>query len=198
MKAKILIVFNVVIAILLLWVIFSFVEVTAKNLHSEPISKLNAFSLITLAYAEEASEVTLNKEEAVGEELPLKEEETPPVASESESEVLELISLGEFKITAYCSCHKCCGKWAENRPIDADGNEIVYTASGAVAEAGKTVAVDTSVIPFGTTVVINGHEYIAQDTGSAVKGNVVDIYFDDHQQALNWGCQYLDVYVKEG
>ncbi len=198
MKTKFLITFNVIGVILFLWLAVSFFEVTAKNLHSEPISKTNAFSLITLARAEEASEVTLSEEEAVGEELPLEEEDTPPAASESESEVLELTSLGEFKITAYCSCHKCCGKWAENRPIDADGHEIVYTASGAVAEAGKTVAVDTSLIPFGTTVVINGCEYIAQDTGSAVKGNVIDIYFDDHQQALNWGCQYLDVYVKEG
>lgn len=198
MKAKILTVFNVLGTILILWFAFSFVEVVAKNLHSEPISNVNAFSVITLAYAEETSEPATDEDKAVGEELPLKEEETLPAASESESEVLEFVSLGEFKVTAYCSCHKCCGKWAENRPLDADGNEIVYTASGAVAEAGKTVAVDTDLIPFGTTVVINGCEYIAQDTGSAVKGNVVDIYFDDHQQALNWGCKYLTVYVKEG
>ena len=198
MKAKILLTLNVISVILLLWFAFSFVEVAAKNLHSEPISKTNAFVIITETAPLNNSGAAHSEEQATVETLSLEEEETPPEPSESESEVLEFVSLGEFKITAYCSCHKCCGKWAEDRPLDADGNEIVYTASGAVAEAGKTIAVDTDVIPFGTEVVINGCEYIAQDTGSAVKGNVVDIYFDDHQQALKWGCQYLEIYVKEG
>lgn len=105
-------------------------------------------------------------------------------------------SLGEFKITAYCSCVRCCSIWAKNRPLDENGKEIVYTASGERAEAGKTIAVDTSVIPFGTEVRIGDTVYTAQDTGSAVKGNVIDIYFDSHEDAVRHGVKRLEVEVR--
>lgn len=118
-------------------------------------------------------------------------ETTPPVV---ESEVVpEQLNLGEFKLTAYCSCQTCCGYWATVRPLDENGNPIVYTASGAVAEAGKTIAVDTAVIAHGSVVEINGHRYVAQDTGSSIVGNRIDIYFDDHNAALDFGVQYADV-----
>lgn len=105
-------------------------------------------------------------------------------------------SLGEFKVTAYCSCVRCCSIWAKNRPLDENGKEIVYTASGEAAEAGKTIAVDTSVIPFGTEVRIGDTVYTAQDTGSAVKGNVIDIYFDSHEDAVRHGVKRLEVEVR--
>lgn len=105
-------------------------------------------------------------------------------------------TLGEFKITAYCSCVRCCSIWAKNRPLDENGKEIVYTASGERAEAGKTIAVDTSVIPFGTEVKIGDTVYTAQDTGSAVKGNVIDIYFDSHEDAVRHGVKRLEVEVR--
>lgn len=107
------------------------------------------------------------------------------------NELNEWENIGEFKITAYCSCEKCCGAWAENRP-----NGVVYTASGEKAEAGKTIAVDTSVIPFGTEVKIGDVIYTAQDTGSAVKGNVIDVYYDSHEEALNHGAKYQEVEVR--
>lgn len=102
-------------------------------------------------------------------------------------------SIGEFKLTAYCPCEKCCGIWAKNRP-----NGIVYTASGAKAEAGKTIAVDPDVIPYGTEVKIGDHTYIAQDSGSAIKGNKIDVYFDSHEAALAHGVKYAEVMVKAG
>nr|DAW07839.1 MAG TPA: lytic transglycosylase [Caudoviricetes sp.] len=111
--------------------------------------------------------------------------------SELKSELNEWENIGEFKVTAYCSCEKCCGVWAENRP-----NGVVYTASGEKAEAGKTIAVDTSVIPFGTEVKIGDVIYTAQDTGSAVKGNVIDVYYDSHEEALNHGAKYQKVEVR--
>lgn len=118
----------------------------------------------------------------------------------SETPILEpqemFVSLGEYKLTAYCPCSKCCGKWGENRPIDANGNMIVVTASGRYAKANWTVAADTSALPFGTRIYINGHEYEVQDRGGAVKGNKIDIYFDDHQEALNFGVQYAEVLIK--
>ncbi len=34
----------------------------------------------------------------------------------------QTVSLGEFRLTAYCSCEKCCDGWAKNRPLDKNGN----------------------------------------------------------------------------
>ena len=96
----------------------------------------------------------------------------------------KLVSLGEFKITAYCSCEKCCGPYADG---------LTYTET--VATEGRTIAVDPDVIPLGAMVVINGVEYMAEDIGGAIKGERVDIYFNSHKDALEWGVKYLEVFV---
>lgn len=88
--------------------------------------------------------------------------------------------LGNYKLTAYCNCSKCCGKWA-------GGN----TASGTVPTVGRTVACNS--LPFGTKLNINGHIYTVEDTGN-MADNVIDIYFDSHSSALQFGVQYADVY----
>ena len=129
---------------------------------------------------------------------------TPPLscletATEPESEpVPEQVSMGNYTITAYCPCEICCGYWARTRPLDENGKPIVYTASGALAKAGVTIAVDPSVIPHGTSVWFEGpggmNEYIAQDTGSAVDGYHIDLYFDSHEEALAWGSQTREVF----
>jgi 3D (Asp-Asp-Asp) domain-containing protein len=85
--------------------------------------------------------------------------------------------------TAYCSCVSCCGK--------SDG----ITASGVKAKANHTIAVDRSVIPLGTHVLYNGTEYVAEDTGGAIKGNRIDIFFDNHSDALNWGRRTIEIEV---
>lgn len=113
-----------------------------------------------------------------------------------EMEAPELESLGEFKLTAYCSCEKCCDRWAKKRPKDENGNEIVIGASGEVLEAGKSIAVDPKVIPYGTTVLINGNEYIAQDCGGAIKKKRIDVYFDNHKDALEFGVQYAEIFIR--
>lgn len=94
---------------------------------------------------------------------------------------------GTFRVTAYCACEKCCGKWAT---LNGGG----YTASGTKVQAGRTIAVYKSQIPFGTEVYIEGlGTYIAEDTGSAIKENCIDVYFDSHTEALNFGVKYLNV-----
>ena len=97
--------------------------------------------------------------------------------------------LGEFKLTAYCPCAKCCGK--------TDG----ITATGTTAAEGRTIAVDPRVIPYGSTVTVYfadgaSHSYTAEDCGGGIKGNRLDIYFDDHQAALQFGVQSAMVYVE--
>lgn len=97
----------------------------------------------------------------------------------------ELVSLGRFKLTAYCPCKKCTS--------DGDG----ITASGTVATQGRTVAVDPRIIPYGTVLIINGHEYIAEDCSvNYIHGKEIDIFMDSHSDALAWGIQYAEVYVK--
>lgn len=107
------------------------------------------------------------------------------------------ISLGEFKLTAYCSCKKCCGAWAYSRPLDENGNDIVIGASGERLVQGVSIAVDPAVIHYDTKVYIDGKEYIAHDCGGAIKGNRIDVYFDNHQDALDFGVQYAMVEVDE-
>ena len=105
------------------------------------------------------------------------------------------ISLGEFKLTAYCSCKKCCGFWAYSRPLDENGNDIVIGATGERLYQGVSIAVDPAVISYDSKVYIDGKEYIAHDCGGAIKGNRIDVYFDNHQDALDFGVQYAIVEV---
>ncbi len=55
---------------------------------------------------------------------------------------------------------------------------------------GRTIAVDPSVIPYGTQVIINGHIFTAEDCGGAIKGNRIDIYVSDHDRANALGVNY--------
>jgi 3D (Asp-Asp-Asp) domain-containing protein len=118
-----------------------------------------------------------------------------PVTSEPQPKT-ELVSLGEFRITAYCHCEKCCGDWSKDRPTDEDGKLLVYTASGELAVEGVTIAADTSVLPFGTEVIIDGNRYIVQDRGRVIKNNRIDVYFENHQDALEFGVQYKEVFIE--
>lgn len=95
--------------------------------------------------------------------------------------------IGEFTLTAYCPCMKCCGK--------TDG----ITSTGTLATEGRTIAVDPRVIPYGSTVTLyyedgTVHTYTAEDCGGAIKENRIDVFFDDHQAAWEFGVQTAYVY----
>lgn len=110
--------------------------------------------------------------------------ETAPEAEQPEAPAAEFREI-TVTATAYCPCKKCCGK--------ADG----ITATGTPATAGRTIAVDPSIIPYGTEVIINGNTYIAEDCGGAVKGNAIDIFFNTHEEALQYGRQTIVAGVKK-
>ena len=82
------------------------------------------------------------------------------------------------RVYHYCPCHKCCGKYADHPAYKV-------TKSGETAKEGQTIAVDPNVIPLGSTVIVEGHRYIAEDTG--VHGKTVDIYVEDHAKARELG-----------
>ena len=112
----------------------------------------------------------------------------PPVQEEIQEEpepIVEpeptIVSLGTYKITAYCGCAKCCGK--------TDG----ITASGTHVTAGRTIDAPPE-IPFGTKLMINGHIYTVEDRGGAIKGKRIDIYFESHEEAERFGVQYIEVF----
>jgi 3D (Asp-Asp-Asp) domain-containing protein len=83
----------------------------------------------------------------------------------------------KVKATAYC-----------NDPI---------TATGTVPTVGRTIAVDPRVIPYGSKVYIPqlNATFIAEDCGSAIKGNRIDIYMGSYNECMNWGIQELDIYI---
>lgn len=102
----------------------------------------------------------------------------------------------EFKVTAYCPCKKCCGEWAYKRPLDENGNVIVYGATGIVLKQGVSVAADTSIYPMGTELEIEGMgTYTVHDRGGAIKNNRLDIYFNTHADALDFGVRTVRVRV---
>ena len=81
-----------------------------------------------------------------------------------------------------------------------DGKGITYT--GTAATEHRTVAVDPAAIPLGSSVFIpafadspNGGWFLAEDTGSAIKGLRIDIFIPDRAEALAFGVKPLEVYV---
>lgn len=97
--------------------------------------------------------------------------------------------IGDFQITAYCSCGICCGKYSPEN----GGSGL--TSSGTVPQAGLTIA--SNILPEGAYVMFNNHVYHVEDTGNGLPGNWIDLYMNSHQEALNWGVRTLPVYWAE-
>lgn len=96
-------------------------------------------------------------------------------------------------VTHYCICQKCCGK-------SPDHPAYGITASGRYATPYVSVAVDPSVIPLGSDVLVDYGDgviqyYRADDTGSGVGGKHIDLCVSDHQEARNLGVRTATVYV---
>jgi 3D (Asp-Asp-Asp) domain-containing protein len=86
--------------------------------------------------------------------------------------------------TGYDGCWKC------NQPFYG---KPAYT--GIPLQRG-VVAVDSRVIPMGTRLYIEGYgEAIAADQGNAIKGNRIDLFFNSHQEGLNWGIKTVKVTI---
>ncbi|MCK5850674.1 MAG: 3D domain-containing protein, partial [Kiritimatiellae bacterium] len=96
-----------------------------------------------------------------------------------------------IEATGYCKCGKCCGwhrKWGHAVDnVTGKRKKVGLTASGRIARRG-TIAADTRKYPFGTVMFIEGYGYgRVEDRGGAIKGNRIDLFFQNHRQALKWG-----------
>lgn len=88
--------------------------------------------------------------------------------------------LGTFRITCY---------WMGE---DKYGD---LTSTGTKAQINHTIAVDPNVIPYGSIILIDGKEYIAEDCGGAIKNNIIDIWVKN--ESNSFGVKYTKVYIKE-
>ncbi len=98
-------------------------------------------------------------------------------------------SLGQVVTSAYCSCPICCGIWSGGS-----------TASGKYPTPGHTLAVDAShpFVPMGTKIIMNGVEYVVEDTGAfASYGVQFDVYYADHSSALAHGHKTWEAFIAD-
>ena len=148
----------------------------------------------SIAVTDYCSAVTEPAEEVKPKVTVEAEAEPEPVNEEEPVKETFWIDLGTFEITAYCS-GTCC----------SSGTGI--TASGNPAVEGKTIGVDPDIIPLGSKVKIvfadgTEHVYRADDTGSAINGNIIDLYMGTaesggHEKALQFGRQTCQVFIEE-
>jgi 3D (Asp-Asp-Asp) domain-containing protein len=94
----------------------------------------------------------------------------------------------QMRVTAYCPCEKCCGKYADG-----------FTASGHKIKLNETFVAADKQYPFGTEMIVPGYNndqpVKVLDRGSAIQDDRLDVFFPSHQQALNWGAKYLPVKI---
>jgi len=104
-----------------------------------------------------------------------------------------------MEVTGYCNCGKCCN-WESTwlglgSPVIASGphkgevKKVGYTSSGTEARHG-TIAADLAHYPYGTVMEIPGYGVgKVEDSGSAILGDHIDLWFSDHDKAMQWGRQ---------
>lgn len=98
-------------------------------------------------------------------------------------------SLGQVVTSGYCNCSICCGVWSGGP-----------TASGVYPTANHTIAVDAAnpFVPMGTKVVMNGVEYVVEDTGAFARYGVqFDVYYDSHSAASAHGHQTWEAFIAD-
>ncbi|MGG0288402.1 LysM peptidoglycan-binding domain-containing protein [Peribacillus butanolivorans] len=122
-----------------------------------------------------------NSEQAAPANKSEREKTTSKSQATNQSDIEKEITV---RATAYTAdCQGCSGTTATGIDLKANPD-------------AKVVAVDPSVIPLGSKVYVEGYGYAtAEDTGSAIKGNRVDIFIPNEQDALNWGVKNVKIQV---
>jgi 3D (Asp-Asp-Asp) domain-containing protein len=99
------------------------------------------------------------------------------------SRAAPIAPIGAFAVTAYTHYRNRRGG-------------VNKTATGTLPRAGRTVAVDPRVIPFGTRIHISGvGERIAEDTGRNIKGRRLDLFLPSKRECQRFGVRRHEVYL---
>lgn len=119
------------------------------------------------------------REVVVAGQTPEKVADMPQNAVEDEYETILM------NVSGFCKGICCCGKWADGQ-----------TASGHWIQFGDKFVAAPLEYSFGTIMDVPGYGIVpVLDRGGAIKDNKLDLYFDDHQAALNFGRQQLKVKI---
>ena len=138
-----------------------------------------------------------NLETAETKEVKEAEPQDPPESKEDKEEKTEKVS-------------------AEPKKDKSSGKELTVTATAYTAECkgcigitktgvnlnenpdAKVIAVDPSVIPLGSKVHVEGYGYAtAEDIGGAIKGNRIDVFIPEQDDAIEWGRKNVKVTIIE-
>jgi len=115
--------------------------------------------------------------------------ETSPAKDPAPSEGQGEWTTVRMRVTAYCACPICCGK-------NADG----YTACMHKIRPGDTFVAADKKYAFGTEMIVPGYNdgrpVFVKDRGRLITGDRLDVFFDSHETALQWGVRYLDVQIR--
>ena len=110
---------------------------------------------------------------------------TPTETKETKETIGKIVFMN---VSAYCPCPKCCEQYSDG-----------ITANGYRIQKNDKFVAAPSIYPFGTIMKIPGYNnnlpVIVRDRGGAIKDNKLDLYFDTHQEALNWGRKHISVIV---
>lgn len=159
----------------LFWMLLLFVglnPITAMAL--EPKDE----SVINISLPKTSTILDLEKVEEINKKITLE------IETKEEQEKTKYQFLGTFLLTGYDDCYECQEEF------------VGTTALGIAPRANHTIAVDPSVIPLGSWVMINGVEYRAEDVGGGVNGNHIDIFVNSHVEIFGDYCNgYADVYL---
>jgi len=136
-----------------------------------PVPSYTFLVILVFFFAIRLSSPTPNSEEVV-------EAETV------EPQSIRLVEATVMKVTAYCPCKECCGRYTDG-----------FTASNYQIEKGDRFVAADKGIPFGTMLVVpgynNGKPVPVLDRGKAIVKDRLDVFFDTHQEALDWGVKWL-------
>lgn len=151
------------------------------GLRTRQASELSAIADITPAPVDSPSVAEPSRPIATSVEKPAAK---PPTVSRGVSDAPRGKRVITMVATGYDGCYEC------NKPYYGQPSYIGLPLKRGI------VAVDPRVIPMGTRLYVEGYgEAIAADQGNAIKGNRIDLFFDTHQQGLNWGMKTVKVTI---
>lgn len=109
----------------------------------------------------------------------------------------QYLDLSQYESTNVVATGYTAGYESTGKKPNHPSYGITYSGVKVKRDLYSTIAADITIFPIGTILFIPGYGYgVVADTGSAIKGNRLDLYFDTVQDVYKqWGKKNLDVYM---